>query len=242
MATKVTPYKNSELGKKEQVEQMFDNVSTNYDFLNRVLTFGLDINWRKKVVKKVAQNNPKQLLDIATGTGDFAIMLAKLKPEKVIGLDISQGMLNKGIDKINKRNLQHIIEMVQGNSEDLPFTDNTFDAITVGFGVRNFENLDIGLKEIYRVLKPGGVLAILETSQPEKFPMKQLFKFYSKYIIPTIGGLFSKDKSAYSYLPESAAAFPYGKKFNNILLKNGFNNATNKPLTFGIASMYLATK
>ena len=242
MATKVTPYKNSELGKKEQVEQMFDNVSTNYDFLNRVLTFGLDINWRKKVVRKVAQNNPKQLLDIATGTGDFAIMLAKLKPEKVIGLDISQGMLNKGIDKIKKRNLQHIIEMVQGNSEDLPFTDNTFDAITVGFGVRNFENLNIGLKEIYRVLKPGGVLAILETSQPEKFPMKQLFKFYSKYIIPTIGGLFSKDKSAYSYLPESAAAFPYGKKFNNILLKNGFNNATNKPLTFGIASMYLATK
>ena len=242
MATKVTPYKNSELGKKEQVEQMFDNVSTNYDFLNRVLTFGLDINWRKKVVKKVAQNNPKQLLDIATGTGDFAIMLAKLNPEKVIGLDISQGMLNKGIDKIKKRKLEHIIDMVQGNSENMPFKDDTFDAITVGFGVRNFENLDTGLKEIYRVLKPGGVLAILETSQPEKFPMKQLFKLYSKYIIPTIGSIFSKDKSAYSYLPESAAAFPYGKKFNNILQKNGFNNATDKPLTFGIASMYLATK
>ena len=242
MAIKVTPYKNSELGKKEQVEQMFDNVSTNYDFLNRVLTFGLDVNWRRKVVRKVAQNNPKQLLDIATGTGDFAIMLAKLNPDKVIGLDISQGMLNKGIDKIKKRNLEHIIDMVQGNSENMPFKDDTFDAITVGFGVRNFENLDTGLKEIHRVLKPGGVLAILETSQPEKFPMKQLFKLYSKYIIPTIGSIFSKDKSAYSYLPESAAAFPYGNKFNNILQKNGFYNATDKPLTFGIASMYLATK
>lgn len=242
MATKVTPYKNSELGKKEQVEQMFDKVSTNYDFLNRVLTFGLDIGWRKKVVKAVAKNNPKQLLDIATGTGDFAIMLAKLNPEKVIGLDISQGMLDKGIEKIKNKKLSSLIDMIQGDSEKMPFENNTFDAITVGFGVRNFENLDKGLQEINRVLKPGGILAILETSQPEKFPMKQLFKFYSKYIIPTIGHFFSKDKSAYSYLPESAAAFPYGKNFNNILQKNGFNNATNKPLTFGIASMYTAKK
>ncbi len=242
MATKVTPYKNSELGKKEQVEQMFDNVSTNYDFLNRVLTFGIDINWRKRVVKVVAENKPKQLLDIATGTGDFAIMLAKLNPEKVIGLDISQGMLDKGIEKIKNKKLESLIDMIQGDSENMPFKDNTFDAITVGFGVRNFENLDKGLQEIFRVLKPGGILAILETSQPESFPMKQLFKFYSKYIIPTIGGLFSKDKSAYSYLPESAAAFPYGKNFNNILQKNGFNSATNKPLTFGIASMYTAKK
>ncbi len=242
MATKVTPYKNSALGKKEQVEQMFDKVSTNYDFLNRVLTFGIDINWRKRVVKAVAENNPKQLLDIATGTGDFAIMLTNLNPEKVIGLDISQGMLDKGIEKIKNKKLESLIDMIQGDSENMPFKDNTFDAITVGFGVRNFENLNKGLQEIYRVLKPGGILAILETSQPEKFPMKQLFKFYSKYIIPTIGGLFSKDKSAYSYLPESAAAFPYGKNFNNILQKNGFNNATNKPLTFGIASMYTAKK
>ena len=242
MATKVTPYKNSALGKKEQVEQMFDKVSTNYDFLNRVLTFGIDINWRKRVVKVVAENKPKQLLDIATGTGDFAIMLAKLNPEKVIGLDISQGMLDKGIEKIKNKKLESLIDMIQGDSENMPFKDNTFDAITVGFGVRNFENLDKGLQEIFRVLKPGGILAILETSQPESFPMKQLFKFYSKYIIPTIGGLFSKDKSAYSYLPESAAAFPYGKNFNNILQKNGFNSATNKPLTFGIASMYTAKK
>ena len=242
MATKVTPYKNSELGKKEQVEKMFDKVSENYDFLNRVLTFGIDIRWRKKVVKAVAKNNPKKLLDIATGTGDFAIMLAELNPDKVIGLDISQGMLDIGIEKIKNKNLTSLIDMIQGDSENMPFEDNTFDAITIGFGVRNFENLDKGLQEIHRVLKPKGILAILETSQPEKFPMKQLFKFYSKYIIPTIGGLFSKDKSAYSYLPESAAAFPYGENFNNILQKNGFNNATNKPLTFGIASMYTAKK
>jgi len=242
MSTKVKPYKNSDLGKKEQVEQMFDRVSKNYDFLNRVLTFGIDINWRKKVVKAVARNKPKHLLDIATGTGDFAIMLAKLNPDKVIGLDISQGMLDIGIEKIKNKKLESLIDMVQGDSENMPFKDNTFDAITVGFGVRNFENLDIGLQEIYRVLKPEGILAILETSQPEKFPMKPLFKFYSKYIIPTIGRLFSKDKNAYSYLPESAAAFPYGKNFNNILQKNGFNNATNKPLTFGVASIYTATK
>jgi demethylmenaquinone methyltransferase/2-methoxy-6-polyprenyl-1,4-benzoquinol methylase len=242
MATKVTPYKNSELGKKDQVEQMFDKVSTNYDFLNRVLTFGIDIRWRKKVVKVIAKNNPKQILDIATGTGDFAIMLAKLNPEKVIGLDISQGMLDMGIEKIKNKKLDGLIDMIQGDSENMPFDDNTFDAITVGFGVRNFENLDKGLQEIKRVLKPHGVLAILETSQPEKFPMKQLFKFYSKYIIPTVGNLFSKDKNAYSYLPESAAAFPYGEKFNNILQKNGFNSATNRSLTFGIAAMYTAKK
>ena len=242
MATKVTPYKNSELGKKDQVEQMFDKVSKNYDFLNRVLTFGIDISWRKKVVKVIAKNNPKQILDIATGTGDFAIMLAKLNPEKVIGLDISQGMLDMGIEKIKNKKLDGLIDMIQGDSENMPFEDNSFDAITVGFGVRNFENLDKGLQEIKRVLKPNGVLTILETSQPEKFPMKQLFKFYSKFIIPTVGNLFSKDKNAYSYLPESAAAFPYGENFNNILLKNGFNSATNRSLTFGIAAMYTAKK
>ena len=165
MSSKVTPYKNSELGKKEQVEQMFDKVSKNYDFLNRVLTFGIDIKWRKKVVKAVAKNNPKQILDIATGTGDFAIMLAKLNPDKVIGLDISQGMLDMGIEKIKNKNLESLIDMVQGDSENMPFEDNTFDAITVGFGVRNFENLDKGLQEIHRVLKPSGILAILETSQ-----------------------------------------------------------------------------
>jgi len=242
MSKKVTPYKDSTLSKKEQVAQMFDNVSNNYDFLNRIMTFGIDIKWRKKVVALVGKNNPKTILDIATGTGDFAIMLAKLNPTKITGLDLSKGMLDIGIKKVKNNNLEGLIDMVLGDSEKLPFEDNSFDAITVGFGVRNFENLDKGLQEILRVLKPKGIFVVLETSQPEKFPIKQIFNFYSKYIIPTIGKLFSKDKRAYTYLPQSAAIFPYGKKFNNILEKNGFNNATNKPLTFGVASIYTATK
>ena len=242
MATKVTPYKDSVLSKKQQVTEMFDNVSSNYDFLNRILTFGIDIKWRKKVVKIVGEKNPQSILDIATGTGDFAIMLAKLKPKKIVGLDLSKGMLDVGIKKIKEKNLDGLIEMVLGDSENLPYKDNSFDAVTVGFGVRNFENLDKGLQEILRVLKPNGIFVVLETSQPEKFPVKQLFNFYSKYIIPTIGQLLSKDKRAYTYLPKSAAVFPYGKKFNNILEKNGFNNATDKPLTFGSASIYTAIK
>ena len=241
MDSNVTPYKDTR-GKKEQVAEMFDNVSDNYDFLNRLLTFGIDMKWRRLVVKTIAKNNPKHLLDIATGTGDFVIMLSKLNAEKIVGLDISRGMLDIGRDKVKKKKLEGLIDMVQGDSEQLPFEDSSFDAITVGFGVRNFENLDKGLLEIFRVLRPGGILVILETSQPEGFIMKPLFKFYSKYIIPPIGKLFSKDKRAYDYLPESAAAFPYGERFNNILQKNGFINTTNKPLTFGIASMYTATK
>ena len=242
MSTRVTPYKDSTLNKKEQVATMFDNVSTNYDILNRVLTFGIDIKWRKRVVKIVSNKNPETILDIATGTGDFAIMLAKLKPKKIIGLDLSKGMLDIGKKKVKEKKLDGLIEMMLGDSENLPFKDNSFDAITVGFGVRNFENLNKGLKEIYRVLKPEGIFVVLETSQPEKFPFKQLNAFYSKFMIPIIGKLFSKDKRAYSYLPESAAVFPYGKKFNNILEKNGFNKTTNKPLTFGVASIYTATK
>ena len=242
MSSKVTPYKDSSLSKKQQVSEMFDNVSGNYDLLNRILTFGIDIKWRKKVVKIVGDKNPGTILDIATGTGDFAIMLAKLNPKKIIGLDLSKGMLDVGIKKVKEKNLDGLIEMVLGDSENLPFKDNSFDAVTVGFGVRNFENLDKGLQEVLRVLKPKGVFVILETSQPEKFPVKQLINFYSKYIIPNIGKIFSKDKRAYTYLPKSAAVFPYGKKFNNILEKNGFNNATNKPLTFGAASIYTAIK
>ena len=242
MATKVTPYQDSNLSKKEQVAHMFDNVSNNYDFLNRIMTFGIDIKWRKKVVAIVREKNPEIILDIATGTGDFAIMLSKLKPKKIIGLDISKGMLDVGIKKIKEKNLEGLIEMVLADSEKIPFENDSFDAITVGFGVRNFENLDKGLQEIHRVLKPNGIFVVLETSQPEKFPVKQLFNFYSKYMIPTLGKFFSKDKRAYTYLPQSAAIFPYGKRFNNILEKNGFNNATNHPLTFGAASIYTATK
>ncbi len=242
MAEKVIPYKESDLGKKEQVTQMFDKVSSNYDFLNRLLTFGIDVSWRKKVVKMVADQKAKMILDIATGTGDLAIMLAKGNPDKVIGLDISKGMLEVGKKKVKQLNLDDKIEMVIGDSENLSYADNIFDAITVGFGVRNFEDLEKGLSEIYRVLKPKGTFVVLETSQPNKFPVKQGFTFYSKYIIPTVGKVFSKDKKAYQYLPESAAAFPYGNEFNNILLKTGFNTSTVYPQTFGISTIYQAFK
>ena len=242
MAQEVIPYKESDLSKKEQVTQMFDKVSSNYDFLNRLLTFGIDVSWRKKVVKMVTDQKAKMILDIATGTGDLAIMIAKTNPEKVIGLDISQGMLDVGKKKVKQLNLSDKIEMIIGDSENLSFADNTFDAITVGFGVRNFENLEKGLREIYRVLKPKGTFVVLETSQPTKFPIKQGFTFYSKYIIPTVGKMFSKDKNAYQYLPESAAAFPYGEEFNNILLKTGFNTSKVYPQTFGISTIYQAFK
>ena len=241
-AEKINPYKDSKLGKKEQVAQMFDNISENYDGLNRVISFGIDVKWRKKVVSIIGKNNPKQILDIATGTGDLAIMMAGLNPDKVIGLDISAGMLEVGKQKIAKANLSEKIEMIVGDSENMPFDDNTFDAITVSFGVRNFANLNNGLKEINRVLKPGGTFVILETSVPTKFPYKQGYHFHTSVILPIIGKLFSKDKVAYSYLSKSANSFPFGEKFNNILLKNGFTTAIDKPVTFGVASIYTATK
>ncbi|CAL2101298.1 Demethylmenaquinone methyltransferase [Tenacibaculum sp. 190130A14a] len=242
MSKTVKPYKDSELGKKEQVAKMFDNISEDYDGLNRVISLGIDVSWRKKVVKFVGENNPKQILDIATGTGDLALMMASLKPDRIVGLDISEGMLNVGKQKVSKADLSNTIEMVVGDSENIPFEDNTFDAITVSFGVRNFETLDKGLTEILRVLKPGGKFVVLETSNPTKFPFKQGYKFYTNYILPIIGKLFSKDKVAYSYLSESANSFPFGEAFNNILEKNGFKNAKNLPVTFGVASIYTATK
>ena len=242
MSKKVTPYKDSELGKKEQVTEMFDNVSSNYDFLNRVLTFGIDISWRKNVVALVKEGNAEKVLDIATGTGDLVIMMAKSGIDDVTGLDISPGMLNIGIQKVKDEGLKAKVDMIIGDSEQLPFDEGTFDAVTVAFGVRNFENLELGLKEILRVLKPKGSLTVLETSQPTSFPVKQGFQFYSKYVIPTVGKLFSKDKSAYDYLPESAAAFPYGEKFNNILLKTGFNSSKVYPQTLGVATIYHAIK
>ena len=242
MDKQITPYRDSDLGKKEQVAQMFDNISENYDGLNRVISLGIDVSWRKKVVKLVGENNPKQILDIATGTGDLALMMASLDPDKIVGLDISQGMLEVGKQKIAKENLNHKIEMVVGDSENIPFNDNTFDAITVSFGVRNFENLDKGLTEILRVLKPNGKFVVLETSNPTKFPFKQGYKFYTNFILPLIGKIFSKDKIAYSYLSESANSFPFGKAFNNILQKNGFKNPRNIPVTFGVASIYTSTK
>ena len=242
MSKIIKPYKDSALGKKDQVATMFNNISKNYDDLNRVISFGIDISWRKKVVQIVSKNNPQQILDIATGTGDLALMMSTLAPEKIIGLDISEGMLSVGKEKISKAQLNDKIEMVVGDSEDIRYADNTFDAITVSFGVRNFANLDKGLGEIRRVLKPKGTLVVLETSNPTKFPFKQGYKFYTSFILPVIGKLFSKDKIAYSYLSESANFFPIGEAFNNILKKNGFINTTHTPVTFGVATIYSASK
>lgn len=242
MAKKITPYKDSELNKKKQVEKMFDTISTNYDGLNRVISFGIDVKWRKKVVDLVGKTNPDAVLDIATGTGDLAINLTKTGAKRIVGLDLSEGMLAVGRKKINEKNLSQQIEMVQGDSEALPFEDGSFDAITVAFGVRNFEDLEKGLSEIQRVLKPGGIFVVLETSVPTKFPYKQGYHFYTRYLLPVIGKLFSKDKVAYSYLSESAAAFPYGENFNNILRKIGFTNVEDKPQTMGVATIYIASK
>lgn len=242
MAEKVKPYKDSDLSKKEQVASMFDAISKEYDGLNRVISFGIDVKWRKKVVKLVANQNPQTILDIATGTGDLAINLAQTSAKEIIGLDISEGMLEVGKQKITKRKLNDKIKMVIGDSENLPFDDNTFDAITVAFGIRNFEHLNKGLTEILRVLKPNGIFVILETSVPTKTPFKQGYNLYTKRIMPLIGKLFSKDKSAYSYLSESASVFPFGEALNNILSKNGFINATALPQTFGVATIYTASK
>lgn len=243
MSEKVTPYKDSELGKKEQVAKMFNTIAGNYDGLNRMISFGIDIKWRKKVVNIVKNSNPKKVLDIATGTGDLAINIAKnTNASEIIGLDISKGMLKVGKEKIAKENLSDKIEMMFGDSENMPFENNSFDAITVAFGIRNFETLEKGLSEILRVLKPNGIFVILETSVPEKTPYKQGYKFHTNVILPLMGKLFSKEGSAYSYLSESASKFPYGEKLNNILRKIGFTNVENKPQTFGVATIYKATK
>lgn len=242
MSKTIRPYKDSDLGKKAQVTKMFDTISGNYDGLNRVISLGIDVKWRKRVVQLVGASKPKSILDIATGTGDLAIAMVKTGAKKIVGLDISKGMLEVGKDKIADKSLSETIEMVVGDSENLPFEADSFDAITVAFGVRNFENLEKGLAEIYRVLKPTGTLAVLETSVPTKTPFKQGYKFYTKYMLPLVGKLFSKDRSAYTYLSESAAVFPYGEEFNNILDKIGFIAIEHRPQTFGVATIYVATK
>ena len=242
MSEKVKPYKDSQLDKKEQVTQMFDTISKEYDGLNRVISFGIDVKWRKKVVDIIADTQANRILDIATGTGDLAINLAKTNANEIIGLDISPGMLEVGRKKITDKKLDAKIKMILGDSENLPFDDNSFDAVTVAFGVRNFEDLEKGLSEILRVLKPSGTFVILETSVPTKVPFKQGYKFYTKFILPTIGKVFSKDRVAYAYLSESASVFPYGDALNNILRKIGFNNVIDLPQTFGVATIYKATK
>src|SRR5690606_244220 len=242
MSKKVTPYKDSTLNKKEQVEQMFDNISGNYDGLNRVISFGIDVKWRKNVVELVKASSPQAILDIATGTGDLAISMAETNASRIVGLDISEGMLAVGRKKIKDKGLTDRIEMVQANSEALPFDDNSFDSITVAFGIRNFENLEKGLAEILRVLKPTGLFVILETSVPTKTPFKQGYSLYTKYLLPFIGKLFSKDKDAYRYLSESASVFPYGQELNNILQNIGFISVNHFPQTFGVATIYTASK
>lgn len=221
---------------------MFNNIAHRYDFLNQLLSLGIHKGWRRKAIQMLQPEHPRTILDIATGTGDFAIEAMKLDPGKVVGVDISQGMLSLGIEKVKKLGLSHRIELKPGDSENLPFESNSFDAVTVGFGVRNFENLDKGIADIYRVLNPDGTLVVLEFSRPRKFPVRQLYKFYSKFITPTIGRMFSKDSSAYSYLPESVNAFPDGVDFLNVLKKAGFTSTKARPVTFGIASIYFAKK
>ncbi|GAA4240590.1 bifunctional demethylmenaquinone methyltransferase/2-methoxy-6-polyprenyl-1,4-benzoquinol methylase UbiE [Winogradskyella psychrotolerans] len=242
MTKKINPYKDSDQTKKVQVTKMFDTISKEYDGLNRVISFGVDVKWRNKVVELVAKNNPENILDIATGTGDLAISLTTTNAKEIIGLDISDGMLEVGRKKIKAKQLDNVISMVIGDSEDLPFEDNTFDAITVAFGVRNFEHLEKGLAEILRVLKPNGIFVILETSVPTNPIYKAGYNFHCKLIMPTIGKLFSKDKVAYSYLSESASVFPYGEALNNILSKIGFINVEHKPQTMGVATIYSASK
>ena len=237
---KVTPYNNSE-SKKEQVTTMFDNIAESYDFLNHSLSFGLDNVWRKIAIKKLT-NKPKKILDIATGTGDFAISAAKYTTAQITGIDISKGMLNVGNKKIANKRLENRVTLQQADSENLPFKNNSFDGMTAGFGVRNFENLQKGLKEMHRVLSNDGIVAILEPSIPKYFPIKQFYNLYFHQVLPVIGSFISKDKNAYKYLPESVNAFPSGDKFINELKNAGFNRCKHIPLTLGIVSLYIAIK
>jgi demethylmenaquinone methyltransferase/2-methoxy-6-polyprenyl-1,4-benzoquinol methylase len=238
----VVPYKERQDSKKAQVAEMFNNISHQYDFLNHFLSAGIDILWRKKAIRLLKPYQPKLILDIATGTGDFAIEALALKPEKVIGVDISEGMLNIGKEKMKRKKLDHIISLQMGDSENLGFADNMFDAAIVSFGVRNFENLEKGLSNILRVLKPGAPLVVLEFSKPRVFPVKQLYSVYFRFVLPLLGRLVSKDRSAYTYLPESVNAFPEREEFINILTEVGFTKCKHIPVTFGISSIYMGVK
>jgi demethylmenaquinone methyltransferase / 2-methoxy-6-polyprenyl-1,4-benzoquinol methylase len=239
---KVVPYKNNSEGKKKQVADMFDNIAHRYDFLNHLLSLGIDKLWRKKAISLLRPEKPQMMLDVATGTGDFALAAMKLNPQHITGVDISEEMLIIGRKKIQKKGLNNKIDLISGDSEKLPFQEETFDAITVGFGVRNFENLETGLSEMRRVLKTGGCIAILEFSKPKIFPVKQVYEFYFKWVCPFVGKIFSKDNSAYSYLYESVQAFPEGNNFLKVLKKTGFQKSEIHLLTFGIATIYLAKK
>jgi demethylmenaquinone methyltransferase/2-methoxy-6-polyprenyl-1,4-benzoquinol methylase len=238
----IKPIQTSDKSKKQQVEEMFDSISKRYDFLNHFLSLGIDKLWRRKAVNYLKKDNPKMILDVATGTADLAIECLKLNPDKVIGVDLSEGMLSMGRKKLAASGQDAKIELRKGDSEKLLFEDSTFDACTVGFGVRNFEDLDKGLAEIYRVLKPGAKLVVLEFSKPRTFPVKQLYNLYFNTILPLWGRYISKSNSAYSYLPESVKHFPDGQDFLNHLEKVGFKQMKMQALSFGICSIYVGTK
>ncbi len=225
-------------GKKKEIALMFDAVAPRYDFLNRLLSCGIDRRWRKTAIDWLAPHNPKRILDLATGTADLAIEAIRLKPEKIVGVDISEEMLRLGREKLKKLGFDHIITLETGDAEKLPFSDAQFDAAMVAFGVRNFENLQLGLQDIRRVLKPGGILVVLEFSRPASFPIKQGYNFYSKFLMPKIGRLFSKANGAYKYLPDSIAVFPDGDNFLEELRRAGYQDGKSKQLTFGVASLY----
>lgn len=233
---------NNQSGKKEKVRVMFNNISGNYDFLNHFLSMGIDVLWRKKLVRKLKKHQPKRILDVATGTADLAITARKTGAERIIGIDISEGMLEVGKQKVLKRNLDHLIELQLADSENLPFEEASFDASIVAFGVRNFENLDKGLAEMYRTLSDDGSIWVLEFSKPQRFPVKQFYNFYFKHILPVIGRMVSKDDFAYTYLPESVQEFPFGDAFLKHLSGVGFKNCKIIPLSFGIASIYVGYK
>ena len=238
----VKPYNQATSSKKQEVADMFDNISEKYDFLNHFLSMGIDRIWRKKAIRILKPSQPKKIIDLATGTGDFALAALKIHPDEVVGVDISKGMLGKGREKMKKRKVEDKVTLKYGDSEDLPFEDNAFDALTVGFGVRNYENLEKGLAEMLRVISVGGTAVILEFSKPKRFPIKQFFGFYSKFIIPRLGKSISKDKAAYAYLPESVAAFPEGQDFLDILTKVGYREVKAKMVSGGIATIYSGIK
>jgi len=239
----VVPFKDSQQTKKEQVADMFDRIAFRYDFMNRFLSGGTDVRWRKKAINELKEIAPQTILDVATGTADVAIMMAnQLKPKKIIGIDISEGMLSLGRKKIEQLHLGDLIELKSADSEALPFPDASFDAITVAFGVRNFAHLEKGLTEMYRVLKPGGKLVVLEFSRPKNFFFKKIYNLYMKVAAAGIGKWVAKNKEAYEYLNESVQAFPEGKQFLEIMGKTGYTNAYLKTLTLGICSIYCAKK
>lgn len=241
-ASKVVPLPDSGLSKKEQVAGMFDRIAGRYDFLNHFLSMGIDKGWRKKAINTLRDIAPKQILDVATGTGDLAIAAMVLQPEHITGVDISEGMMEIGRKKLAEKGLSEQISLQYGDSEALPFGDETFDAITCAYGVRNFEHLEKGLQQMSRVLRQGGRVAILEFSRPKKFPVKQLYHFYFRYILPALGKSVSRDATAYTYLPESVAAFPEGQTFCSILEQCGFRQVKARPLTLGITTLYTGEK